>query len=78
MGYCYMIRGSSGLRLDEGFVWWYGDDDIEWRARIAGGVGLVGGLRAENLDESTARIDNFVTNRDFGRFLVKYGTAPCY
>jgi glycosyltransferase involved in cell wall biosynthesis len=37
-GYAYMLRGESGLRADESLVWWYGDDDLEFQARTAGGV----------------------------------------
>lgn len=48
-GYCFLLRGELGLRLDERFRWWAGDDDLEWRAATMGGVARVGGLTVEHL-----------------------------
>ena len=47
-GYAYLLRGESGLRLDEDLAWWYGDDDLDWRAREAGGALLVPGIPVEH------------------------------
>lgn len=32
-GACWILDLSTGLRPDEGYRWWYGDDDLDWRAR---------------------------------------------
>lgn len=40
---CFMVPGELGLRFDEQFRWWYGEDDLEMQARQHGPVGLVGG-----------------------------------
>jgi len=40
-GACWMIRGETGLRLDEQFRWWYTDDDLEMQARQLGPVGII-------------------------------------
>src|SRR3990170_5121606 len=40
-GYCYMLRGEAKLRIDDRFVWWAGDDDLDWNARRMGGSLLV-------------------------------------
>jgi GT2 family glycosyltransferase len=39
-GYAYVLDGAADLWLDEQFQWWYGDDDLERRARMIGGVAL--------------------------------------
>jgi hypothetical protein len=33
-GFAYLIRLDAQLRYDDRFVWWGGDDDLVWRARI--------------------------------------------
>lgn len=48
-GWCFMIKGESGLMADERFEWWYGDDDLDWRARIMGGSLMVPGCKVEHL-----------------------------
>lgn len=41
-GACWLIDLSHGIRPDEGYRWWYGDNDLDWRARRdGGGVALV-------------------------------------
>jgi len=38
-GACWLLDLATGLRADEGYHWWYGDDDLDWRARTQhGGV----------------------------------------
>lgn len=38
-GACWLLDLSTGLRPDEAYRWWYGDDDLDWRARRGhGGV----------------------------------------
>lgn len=32
-GACWVLDLSTGLRADEGYRWWFGDDDLDWRAR---------------------------------------------
>jgi hypothetical protein len=32
-GYCFVVNGLHGIRCDERFQWWYGDDDLDWTAR---------------------------------------------
>jgi len=56
-GWCFMIKGESGLRTDEQFEWWYGDDDLDWTARTQGGALMVPGCAVEHLSpgETTSR-----------------------
>ena len=37
-GACWLLDTTHGLRPDEGFRWWYGDDLLDWRARQGHGV----------------------------------------
>jgi len=79
-GYAYLLRGEAGLRLDEDLAWWYGDDDLDWRAREQGGALLVPGMAVEH------RCPNVSTNerpelrqqagRDRETFRAKWGRTP--
>jgi len=40
-GYCFVLNVSSGLRPDESYQWWYGDNDLYDRAPLHGGVKIV-------------------------------------
>jgi hypothetical protein len=51
-GFAFVVR--SQVRADEQFQWWCGDNDIEWNARVAGGVVHVGGR--SSTDIRTARL----------------------
>lgn len=79
-GFCFMLRGEQGLRADEELVWWYGDDDLEWRAAQSGGVVRVGGLAVEHLmpNHSTATDPalSAQTALDRATFVAKWGHPP--
>lgn len=32
-GACWIVNPAHGLRADEQYRWWYGDDDLDYRAR---------------------------------------------
>lgn len=54
--HAFVIRGEAGLRADESMRWWWFDTDLDWRARLAGGVLAVRGPRVVNsLANSTTR-----------------------
>lgn len=41
-GACWLLDLATGLRADERYRWWYGDNDLDWRARTQhGGVASV-------------------------------------
>ena len=41
-GACWLLDLATGLRADERYRWWYGDNDLDWRARTEhGGVASV-------------------------------------
>jgi len=76
-GYCFMLRGEAGLRADEDFVWWFGDNDLSWRACQSGGCLLVPGIKVEHRAphvqtradprlSAQTRIDHLVWQRKWG------------
>jgi GT2 family glycosyltransferase len=51
-GFCFMARGEAFDRVsfDEGFEWWYGEDDFVARVEAEGGrVGIVGEASVEHI-----------------------------
>jgi hypothetical protein len=78
-GYCFMLRGERGFRADERLVWWYGDDDLEWRAALAGGVVRVGGVTVTHLNPNGSMINPALaaqTAMDREVFIQKWGHPP--
>lgn len=77
-GYAFALRGSARLRADETLQWWYGDDDIDWRARNLGGSMLVGGVSVTHHtpNETTVGVLAEQAGRDRQTFINKWGRAP--
>lgn len=79
-GYAFALRGSLHLRADEDLQWWYGDDDLDWRARQAGGVVRVAGLHVAHHDPNgyTSRRPELheQAGRDRATFAQKWGMTP--
>lgn len=80
-GYCFVMNGAHGLRLDERFKWWYGDDDLCWRARSEGrGTYLIQDLTVQHLYPSESTNSSPERSAQAGRdrelFIAKYGRAP--
>jgi hypothetical protein len=79
-GYAYMLRGETGLRLDESMAWWFSDDDLDWTAREQGGALLVPGIpvehRAPNISTNERPELAEQTGRDRETFRNKWGRTP--
>jgi hypothetical protein len=79
-GYAFMLRGETGLRADEDFVWWAGDDDLGLQAQAAGGALLVPGIpvqhRAPDVQTNASPELTAQTCRDMDTFLTKWGVRP--
>lgn len=79
-GFAFMIRGESGLRLDERFRWWYGDDDLAQQACAAGGRVVVHGLTWDHRrpDQQTYARSELMeqAGRDRYAFVDKWGFQP--
>lgn len=77
-GFAFVLAGELGLRADEQFVWYCGDDDLGRRAAIAGGMVMVPGFHVNHLhpngqitDELAAAIPG-----DMQRYVDKWGDRP--
>ena len=77
-GWAFMLRGESGLRFDERFVWWCGDDDISRQAMGNGGVVAVPGFPVENTLANTTTTGVLLEQsaRDMQYFVDKWGVRP--
>lgn len=79
-GFCFMLRGELNMRADESLVWWYGDDDLEWRAATNGGVARVGGGGLTHLHPNESVTVNAQlaeqAAKDRETFIAKWGQPP--
>jgi hypothetical protein len=79
-GFAFMLRGESGLRLDENLRWYFGDDDIAQQACASGGRVVVHGLTWEHRhpDVSTHTHPELAgqAHRDRASFVAKWGFEP--
>lgn len=79
-GYAYLLRGETGLRLDEELAWWYGDDDLDWTARKHGGALLVPGIPVEHRCPNGSMYERPELQAQAGRdretFAAKWGRTP--
>lgn len=77
-GYAFILDGEARLRADEQFQWWYGDDDLEWRARESGGVVKVPGEAVDHRYPGGTTVGELavVAGEDRRRFYAKWGRTP--
>ena len=76
-GYCFMLTSRNPIRADEQFRWWCGDDDLEWRAREAGGALRLGRIPFDHLGDGMPRGDLMeLAKADLLRFEEKWGIRP--
>lgn len=47
-GWAHVHAGEKGLRYDENLKFWFGDDDMDWQAREAGGMVMIPGFPVVN------------------------------
>jgi glycosyltransferase involved in cell wall biosynthesis len=81
-GWCFTVRGSSGLQADERLRWWCGDDDLQASA-VRHGRGTVGvffepgsGPKHRYPDQSTVGVLREQTDKDMATFVKKWGQRP--
>lgn len=79
-GWAYVVELGRGIEPDERFHWWWGDTDLDWQARGAGGMVMIGGYPVPNV-----RPNDFLVNvpglgqragLDGEAFAAKWG-SPC-
>jgi len=77
-GWAFVLRGEAGLRLDERFRWWCGEDDVSMRARRAGGLVHVGGYPVPNTGANSSTVGVLAEQaaKDMQTFVDKWGVRP--
>lgn len=77
-GWAFMLRGELGLRFDEQFQFWCGDDDMSVQARNSGGLVHVPGFPVQNTkaNSSTTGLLAEIAAQDMQRFVDKHGRRP--
>jgi len=76
--WAFVVKGEVGLRADEDFGWWYGDTDLECRARLNGGVLLVPEAIPHNTCANSTTVGALAeqAGRDGETFARKWGGRP--
>lgn len=77
-GWAFILDGLKGLRVDEQFHWYFGDDDLAWRAAEAGGMTMISSLQTQNLfpNGSFTPELHVRTAIDAQNFVDKWGQRP--
>lgn len=79
-GWAFVLSGEKKLRADESMKWWWCDSDLDWQARLAGGMVISPGPLVHNTHPNgwTAAKPELAeqTGRDRGAFVAKWGSAP--
>jgi hypothetical protein len=78
-GWAFMLAGETGLQFDERLRWWFGDTDIDWRARLDfGGTVIIPGFPVENTLANTTTVGPLAeqAGRDRETFANIWGWAP--
>lgn len=80
VGFAFALRGHDNLRADEDFLWWWGDSDLDWRARKTRGVSALGvpALRHHDPNGYTNRNPELAeqAGRDRDTFQERHGFLP--
>jgi GT2 family glycosyltransferase len=73
-GFAFIVDGDSGIRADEQFEWWYGDDDIARQANSLGGVAQPWGLDVEHRHPNSTTVGILAEKArdDRGRYKRKW------
>lgn len=72
-GCCFMVAGEKDLRCDPLIPGWYNEDDLDWQARRAGGVGLVPLHLVNHTDHGAG---SQLGDVGLARFTEKWGSVP--
>ena len=79
-GWAWVLDPVSPVRPDGALHWWFGDTDIDWQARKAGGMVMVGGFPVPNLrpNDFTNSVPGLATRAglDGEAFVIKHGWRP--
>lgn len=77
-GFAFILAGELGLRADEQFIWYCGDDDLGRRAAVAGGMVMVPGFPVNHLHPN-GQVNDVLAAAipgDMQRYVDKWGGRP--
>lgn len=76
--WAFTMKGEKGLRYDETMRWWWSDTDLDWQARLAGGVLIIPGYIVLNTLANSSTIGELAAQagRDRVTFGQKWGYNP--
>lgn len=77
-GPAFILRGDVGLQANEDLHWWWGDTDLDWQARQAGGLVIIPGYPVPNLYANASTV-GYLAERaglDAQNFAAKWGWRP--
>ena len=77
-GFAFILAGELGLRADEQFIWYCGDDDLGRRAAMAGGMVMIPGFHVNHLYPNGQVSDALMSAipGDMQRYVDKWGGRP--
>lgn len=79
-GHAWVLCTGSPVRPDESMALWYCDTDVDWQARAAGGMVMVGGCPVKNIHPSGFMVTHpeliHQTGQDGLAFAAKHGSRP--
>jgi GT2 family glycosyltransferase len=83
VGWAFVLDLDSPVMPDPAMAWWWGDTDIDWQARTAGGMVNLGAgpdfvvpnLRPNDFTTTVPGLGEQV-GRDRAAFAAKYGSVP--
>lgn len=77
-GFAFILAGERGLRADEQFIWYCGDDDLGRRAAMEGGMVMVPGFHVNHLYPNGQITDELAgaIAGDMQRYVDKWGGRP--
>lgn len=80
VGWAFILDTSKGLRADESMHWWWVDGDVDWQARLTGGMVMIGGYPVPNHQPgawTNAKPElGEQAGRDRAAFAAKWGYNP--
>jgi hypothetical protein len=79
-GWAFVLDTRAGLVADQSMAWWWCDTDLDWQARTAGGMVMIGGFAVPNHrpNEYTNAKPELAARAgvDGQAFATKWGYAP--
>lgn len=79
-GSAFVVAGEKGIRADESMQWWWQDQDLDWQARLNGGMVIAPGPVAVNQrpNDFTYSVPGLgeQAGRDGEAFQTKWGWKP--